>query len=97
LWIATRGGASVLGRDDIGMIAPEMSADLIAVNLNRVEYAGATHDPLAALVFCAPRGVDWNMINGRVVVSEGRLATLDLAPVVERHNAISLKMIRREM
>lgn len=96
LWIATRGGASVLGRDDIGMIAPGMSADLIAVNLNRVEYAGATHDPLAALVFCAPRGVDFSMINGRVVVSDGRLATLDLAPVVERHNAISLKMIRGE-
>jgi cytosine/adenosine deaminase-related metal-dependent hydrolase len=96
LWIATRGGASVLGRDDIGMIAPGMSADLIAVNLNRVEYAGATHDPLAALVFCAPRGVDWSMINGRVVVSEGQLATLELAPVIERHNAISLRMIRGE-
>jgi 8-oxoguanine deaminase len=96
LWIATRGGAGVLGRDDVGMIAPGMSADLIAVNLNRVEYAGATHDPLAALVFCAPRGVDFSMINGRVVVSEGRLATLDLAPVIERHNAISMKMIRGE-
>ncbi len=96
LWIATRGGASVLGRDDIGMIAPGMSADLIAVNLNRVEYAGALHDPLAALVFCATRGVDFSVINGRVVVNEGQLTTLDLAPVIERHNAISLKMIRGE-
>ncbi len=96
LWMATRGGAGVLGRDDIGMIAPGMSADVIAVNLNRVEYAGALHDPLAALIFCAPRGVDFSMIDGRVVVSEGRLATLNLAPVVERHNAISLRMIRGE-
>jgi cytosine/adenosine deaminase-related metal-dependent hydrolase len=83
----------VLGRDDIGRIAPGYSADMIAVNLNRVEYAGALHDPLAALVFCAPRGVDWSMINGRVVIEGARLSTVDLPKVVERHNAISRRMI----
>jgi 8-oxoguanine deaminase len=93
LWLATRGGAEVLGRDDIGRIAPGYSADMIAVNLNRVEYAGALHDPLAALVFCAPRGVDWSMINGRVVIEGARLSTVDLPKVVERHNAISRRMI----
>ena len=96
LWLATRGGASVLGRDDIGQIAPGMSADLIAINLNRVEYAGARHDPLAALLFCAPRGVDFSLVNGRVVVKDGRLTTLDLMPVIERHNAISTQLINRE-
>jgi cytosine/adenosine deaminase-related metal-dependent hydrolase len=96
LWIATRGGASVLNRDDIGQIAPGMSADLIALNLNRVDYAGAMHDPLAAMLFCAPRGVDFSMINGRVVVNEGQLATLALGPIIERHNAISKRMINRE-
>lgn len=94
LWIATRGGASVLGRDDIGQLAPGFAADLIAINLNRVEYAGALHDPLAAVIFCAPRGVDFSMINGRVVVKEGQLATIDLAPVIERHNQISARLVR---
>jgi 8-oxoguanine deaminase len=96
LWLATRGGADVLGRDDIGQIAPGMSADLIAINLNRVEFAGAMHDPLAALVFCAPRGVDFSMINGRVVIDQGRLTTQDMTPVIARHNAISARLIRGE-
>jgi cytosine/adenosine deaminase-related metal-dependent hydrolase len=93
LWIATRGGASTLGRDDIGQIAPGFAADLIAVNMNRLEYAGAQHDPLAALVFCAPRGVDFSMVSGRVVLQHGQLTTLELPGVIERHNRISRAMI----
>jgi cytosine/adenosine deaminase-related metal-dependent hydrolase len=93
LWIATRGGASTLGRDDIGQVAPGFAADLIAVNMNRLEYAGAQHDPLAALVFCAPRGVDFSMVGGRVVVQCGQLITLELPGVIERHNRISRAMI----
>jgi cytosine/adenosine deaminase-related metal-dependent hydrolase len=95
LWLATRGGAEVLGRDDVGQIAPGMCADLIAIDLDRVEYAGARHDPLAAVLFCAPRGVDFNMINGRIVVRDGQLTTLDLEPVIERHNQISHRLIDR--
>lgn len=95
LWLATRGGAEVLGRDDIGQLAPGFSADMIAINLNRVEYAGALHDPLAALIFCAPRGVDFSMINGRVVVESAVLTTVDLPRVVERHNVISRQLIAR--
>jgi cytosine/adenosine deaminase-related metal-dependent hydrolase len=93
LWIATRGGASVLGRDEIGRIEAGCAADLIAINLNRVEYAGAMHDPLAAVVFCAPRGVDFSMINGRIVIDHGALVTLDLQSVVARHNSFSAAMI----
>ena len=93
LWLATRGGASVLGRDDIGQIAPGYAADMIAINLQRVGYAGATHDPLAAVVFCAPQGVDFNMINGRVIVKDGRLTTLDIGSLIEKHNRISLKLV----
>ena len=93
LWLATRGGASVLGRDDIGQIAPGYAADMIAINLQRVGYAGATHDPLAAVVFCAPQGVDFNMINGRVIVKDGRLTTLDIGSLIEKHNKISLKLV----
>ncbi|WP_407569229.1 8-oxoguanine deaminase [Deinococcus altitudinis] len=94
LWLATRGGAEVLGRTDIGQLAVGMSADLIALDLNRLEYAGAGHDPAAAAVLCAPRGVDFSMVNGRVVVQEGRLTTLELPPLLERHRAESLRMIR---
>ncbi len=95
LWLATRGGAEVLGRDDVGQLAPGFSADMIAINLNRIEYAGALHDPLAALVFCAPRSVDFSLINGRVVIESGALLTVDLPRVVERHNIISQYLIAR--
>ncbi len=96
LWLATRGGAAVLNRGDIGALSVGMSADLIALDLNRLEYAGATHDPAAAAVLCAPRGVDFSMVNGRVVVQRGQLVTLDLPPLLERHRAESLRMIRGE-
>lgn len=96
LWLATRGGASVLRRDDIGQIAPGMAADVIAFDLERLAYAGATHDPLNTLVFCAPQQVDLSIINGRVVVEDGELRTLDLQPHVRRHMAISRRMIRGE-
>lgn len=96
LELATLGGASVLRRDDIGALAPGMSADLIAFNLNRLEYAGGLHDPVAALLFCASRNVDFSMINGRVVVENGRLTTLEIEPVMERHNQIARAMLRGE-
>lgn len=94
LELATRGGAAVLGRDDIGALEPGRSADLVALRLDRLAYAGALHDPLAAAVFCAPQGVDYSVINGRVIVDQGHLTTIDLGPVVERHNRISLEMIQ---
>ena len=96
LWLATRGGASVLGRDDIGKLSPGFAADLVAINLNRLEYAGAMHDPLAAVVFCSPRGVDFSMIHGRVVVSEAKLLTIDTRKVVADHNVISAALLARE-
>jgi 8-oxoguanine deaminase len=95
LWLATRGGAEVLGRDDIGQLSPGYAADLIAINLNRIDYAGALHDPVAALLFCAPRGVDFSMINGTAVVKEGQIVGLELPELVERHNKLSLELINR--
>jgi 8-oxoguanine deaminase len=86
LEIATRGGAAVLGRDDIGQIAPGYAADIIAFDIRGLDFAGAWHDPLAALVFCNPGKVSLSMINGRLVVKDGQLATLDLPVHVERHN-----------
>ncbi len=96
LELATLGGAAVLGRDDVGALAPGMSADFIAFDLNRLEYAGSLHDPVAALLLCQPRQVDLSVIDGRVVVRDGRLLTLDLPPLVRRHNQLSRAMIRGE-
>jgi len=96
LEMATRGGAKVIGREDIGHLASGMSADFIAFNLNQIAYSGALHDPVAALLLCQPRNVDLSVINGRVVVEEGHLTTLDLEPVLRRHNEISRAMIRGE-
>ena len=95
LWLGTRGGAGVLGRDDIGQLAPGKAADFIAINTDTLDYAGCQHDLLAAIVFCAPQKVDLSVVNGKVVVQDGHLTTLDLGPVVERHNKISRQMLER--
>jgi cytosine/adenosine deaminase-related metal-dependent hydrolase len=92
LWMATRGGAAVLGRDDVGQLAPGKAADVIGLRLDRLDYAGALHDPLAPLVFCHPQRVDLSIINGDIVVEEGQLTTVDLGPVVERHNRMSREL-----
>lgn len=94
LWIATRGGAEVLGRDDIGQLAPGKAADFIGIRLDSVDYAGgAVHDPLAATVFCNPQGVALSVINGRSVVEDGQLLTAELPVLVERHNTIARKLV----
>jgi len=93
LWLATRGGAAVLGRDDIGQLARGCAADFIAINTDTLDFAGCQHDLLAALVFCAPQKVALSVINGRIVVEDGRLTTLDLESIVARHNEISRKML----
>jgi cytosine/adenosine deaminase-related metal-dependent hydrolase len=89
LEIATLGGARVLGRDDIGALAPGMAADFVTVPLDDIGLAGAHHDPVAALVFCQVSGVRHAVVNGRVVVRDGQLATLDLPRLVERHNRLA--------
>jgi len=94
LWLATRGGARVLGRDDIGCIAPGMAADIVAFDVDDIGFAGAMHDPLAALVFCAPARAWLTIVDGRVVVREGELATVEAARVAERHNALSRMLAR---
>jgi len=89
LEIATRGGAAVLGRTDIGALAPGMCADFFSIDLNTVDYAGALNDPVAATVFCAPQKTRYTVIDGRVVVEDGRVTTVDMEPVIEAHNRFS--------
>ncbi len=94
LELATLGGASVLNRDDIGALAPGMAADFTAFDLRGIGFAGARHDPVAALVFCAPALAAWTVINGRVVVREGHLATVDLPVVLEQHNRLAAELVQ---
>lgn len=94
LMLETTGGASVLGRDDIGVLKPGMAADFIGISLNTVSFAGgACHDPLAAIFLCTPPQVDFSVINGRQVVEDGKLLTVDLEKLIARHNAIAVKMV----
>ncbi|MGY2051434.1 8-oxoguanine deaminase [Methylobacterium sp. JK268] len=96
LEIATRGGARVLNRDDIGALSPGMAADIVAFDLGALAFAGARHDPVAALVFCSPQEVAWSIIDGRIVVREGRLATLDARALARRHNDLAAALVRDE-
>ena len=91
---ATRGGARVLGRDDIGHLAPGMAADLALFDLRGLGFAGgAVHDPVAALLLCAPALAAHTIVNGRVVVRDGQLTTLDLGPLVEQHNRLATQLV----
>jgi cytosine/adenosine deaminase-related metal-dependent hydrolase len=93
LRLATIGGAGVLGRDDIGQIAPGMAADIIGFRLDDIGFAGAQHDPLAALVFCGSPRVDLSIINGRIIVQDGHLLTIDLPSQIEQHNRLARRLI----
>ncbi len=93
LELATRGGAAVLGRSDLGSLEVGKCADFIAINLNRLDYAGALHDPLAAVVFCAPQRVDVSVVGGKVIVQDGHLLTLDVPRHIEKHNQAARRLV----
>jgi cytosine/adenosine deaminase-related metal-dependent hydrolase len=67
-------------------LEPGKCADFFAVDLNRLDYAGALHDPVAAVVFCAPGHVDYTVVGGEFVVKEGQIVTLELPKLIEEHN-----------
>jgi len=91
LRLATRGGAEVLGRDDCGRIAPGMRADLAIWDMAGVEAAGAW-DPVAALVLCGPGRVRDLFVEGRQVVRDGQLATIDLPRVIEVQTRLARRL-----
>ncbi len=93
LEMATRGGAAVLGRDDVGYLEAGMSADFVAYRLDSLAFSGALHDPVAALVFCQPQNVDFSVINGKIVVQDGQLLTVDLPVLIEEHGKLSRQLI----
>jgi 8-oxoguanine deaminase len=96
LEIATRGSASVLGRDDIGSLEHGKCADFFAVKLSQLSLAGGLHDPVAALVFCAPVQADYTVVGGKMVVKEGQITTLDLPVLIEEHNLAARRLLTGE-
>jgi 8-oxoguanine deaminase len=96
LWLATRGGAAVIGRTDVGSLESGKCADFFAVDMNRLDYAGALHDPVSAAVFCQPRRVDYTVVGGKFVVKEGRLVVADERKLVGKHNAAAKRLLADE-
>ncbi|MBN2361828.1 MAG: 8-oxoguanine deaminase [Deltaproteobacteria bacterium] len=96
LWLATRGSARVLGRDDIGQLTPGMAADIALFDLRDLAYAGAMHDPVAALVMCqGPARARFVLVNGEVVVDDGGLPGLDVPALIDEQNRLAAEMIAR--
>jgi cytosine/adenosine deaminase-related metal-dependent hydrolase len=93
LRMATRGSAAVLGRDDVGSLEVGKAADFIAISLDRIEYAGSLHDPVAAVLFVAPVHVDHSFVHGKAVVRSGELVGVDLPLLIERHNRAAARLV----
>ena len=93
LWLGTRGGAAVIGRKDIGSLEIGKCADFFSVKLNRLEFAGALHDPVSALVFCQPPKTDYTVVGGKFIVKEGQLVTVDGSKLVEKHNKAAKRLL----
>ena len=97
LRLATRGGAEVLGRaHELGQIKPGYCADIAMFRTDTLSMAGgAVHDPVGALLLCASDNADYTIVNGRVVVRKGEIATVDMGPLIERHNQLAMQLARR--
>ncbi len=96
IWMATVGGAKALGRNDIGQILPGKCADITMINIDRLEYSGAQHDPAAAIVFnVALSPVDYSIINGKIVVEKGQIVGLDEKELIQKHQLISTELVKK--
>jgi 8-oxoguanine deaminase len=92
LHLGTRGGAAVLGRNDIGSLEAGKCADFFAINLNRIGFTGM-HDPVAAVVFGQPVNADYTVVGGKFVVKEGQLCTVDQGRLIEKHNKAAKRLL----
>lgn len=92
LEIATLGGARVLGRSDCGSLEPGKRADIAVWDMSGIESAGSW-DPVGALLLCGPTRVRDLFVEGRRVVAEGQMATIDLPRVIERQNRLAAKLM----
>jgi cytosine/adenosine deaminase-related metal-dependent hydrolase len=93
LALATRGGADVLGREDAGVLAAGKVADFAVYNLDRLDYAGGLHDPVAALIFCTPVYVDYTFVGGKTIVEAGKLTSIDVPKLIHQHNRAAKRLL----
>ena len=95
LELATIGGAQVLRRDDLGVLASGKAADIVAFRVDDLAHAGGLSDAVASLLTCTPGQAWLSVINGRVVVEDGQFLPFELGPVIEAHNRVSKEMMQR--
>ncbi|MDX1402156.1 MAG: amidohydrolase family protein, partial [Kiloniellales bacterium] len=92
LHLGTRGGAAVLGREDIGSLEVGKCADFFAVDLNRIEFTGM-HDPVSAVVFGQSVRVDFTVVGGKFIVKEGQLVTVEEHRLIEKHQKAARRLL----
>lgn len=95
LRVATRGGAEVLNRDDIGQLKSGYCADIAIFHRHCIDFAGTQTDPLAALVFCGPVKPRHVMINGKFIVRDHELTSLSLDRLLARHDKAARALFDR--
>lgn len=96
LRMATRGGAAVLGRDDIGQIAAGKAADVAVFDVSGLDFAGSAGDPVASLLFCgSSHRTKWTIVNGHIVAENGKLVNIDEKKVAAQANAACLDLLKK--
>ena len=93
LKLATKGGAKVLNRDDIGEISIGKAADFAIYDLNQIDFSGTSSDPVAALVFCGPVKTKYTICNGKIISENGHMKNFDLNLSLEKHESASKRLI----
>lgn len=94
LKMASRGSASILGREELGHLAEGMAADFFAIALDRIELVGGQYDPKSLLSCIGFKGaVDYTVVNGKVVVEQGRLVNVEEEKIVSKANAAVEKLL----
>jgi cytosine/adenosine deaminase-related metal-dependent hydrolase len=91
--LATIGSAKCLGRDDVGLLEESLAADIALFDLETLSYSGA-HDPLGALVLCGPTTVHTLIVNGKIVIKNHELVTVDVEKIVRKHRAAAAKLLK---
>ncbi len=95
LELAILGGANILRRDEIGVIAAGKAADIIGIDFNILPYAGGIHDPLAALILCETDHVDLSIVNGKILVERGQVIGLDMPTLIRKANQHAKALVKR--
>ncbi|MHC1770635.1 MAG: 8-oxoguanine deaminase [Flexilinea sp.] len=95
LEISTIGGAKLLRRTDIGSIEIGKAADVIGIKTGGLSFSGGLHDPIAALVMCSSGEVNLSIVNGKILVNDGKLLSIDLPALIQKQNELGKKLVQR--